>query len=249
MNRLDVSRLAVWIGVAAAIAAPASQALTGWGLTASQFAGQGDATLRVAGYAFSIWGVIYTGLIAYAVRRAVRKETSALEASLDLPLAVASFGCGLWIVAAGLNLRWLTVLVIAAALVASVVGLVRVRRAAPVLSFGQRVTALWPISLLAGWLTAASVVNVLTVLTSEGVIAPAAAASWALAGIALAAAIAIGVLLAVRFPSYALPVAWGLVGAFVAERNHQPLVANAALGCAGLLLLVAVFVGRTPNRA
>lgn len=233
---------AVLACVLVALAAPASQSLMGWGLTASEFSDSGDSTLRVQGYAFSIWGLIYTGLILYAVRRLIQGRGGALEAATDAPLAGAALGCGLWIIAAGLNLRWLTVLVIAVSLAAAVSGLVRVRALGPRLTWPQRVVGLWPLSFLAGWLTAATVVNLVTVLTAEGLIPASAATPAALAGVGGAGVIAVTVLLSTRFASYAVPVAWGLVGAFVAERADKPVVAFAAVGCAGLLLAIAGLV-------
>ncbi len=235
-------RIAVWLGVAVAIAAPASQALTGWGLTASEFSGQGDSTLRVAGYAFSIWGIIYAGMLAYAIRR--QASGSALETDVDVPFALACLGCGVWIVAAGLNLRWVSVLVIAVSLAAALVGLVRLSRTTSSFTWPDRLTLLWPVSLLAGWLTAASVLNLVTVLTAEGLIDPATALTAALAGIGGAGALALAMLFATGFVSYALPVAWGLIGAFVAERADQPIVAYSALGCAALLPLATPFAHR-----
>lgn len=243
MNKVDFRRIAVCLGVAAAVAAPASQALTGWGLSASEFASQGDGVLRVAGYAFSIWGVLYAGLAAYALRRIVQGPGGPLEAAVDGPLAAASLGCGLWIVAAGLDLRWLTVLVIGGALAAALIGLFRLSRAAPIVTWRERLSVLWPLALLAGWLTAASVVNVLTVLTMQGHIAAPSPAA-ALVGVLVAGAIAIATLFATRVASYALPVGWGLGGAYAAEVSDQPAVGYAALGCAGLVLICALFVRR-----
>lgn len=244
MTSRPLGILAVWLGVAVAIAAPASQALTGWGLTASEFSGQGDSTLRVAGYAFSIWGIIYAGMLAYAIRRLTPRSDTVLEGAVDGPLALASLGCGVWIVAAGLNLRWFSVLVIAVSLAAALVGLIRLSRAAPAFTWPDRLTVLWPLALLAGWLTAASVLNLVTVLTAEGLIDPAKATVAALAGIGAAGAIALATLFTTGFVSYALPVAWGLVGAFVAERGDQPIVAYSALACAALLLLASPFARR-----
>jgi hypothetical protein len=43
-------------------------------------------------------------------------------------------------------------------------------------------------------------------------------------------------------------VAWGLVGAFVAERDHQPVVADAAFAAAILLLLAAIAWRRPVRR-
>jgi hypothetical protein len=65
--------LAVIAAVLFAIAAPALQAIGDLGLSASDFAGQGDSTLRAAGYAFSIWSLIYVLLVAYAVWQATPK--------------------------------------------------------------------------------------------------------------------------------------------------------------------------------
>jgi hypothetical protein len=243
-----VSRIAVWLGVGAAIAAPASQALTGWGLTAAEFSRQGDSTLRVAGYAFSIWGVIYAGLLAYAVRRMAARRGSPLDAAVDGALAAASLGCGLWIVAAGLNLRWATVLVIGSALAAALFGLSRLRRTGASLGWVDRATVLWPLALLGGWLTVASMVNVLTVLTAEGLITASSAQPAAILGVLAAAAVSLAVLWTTRCLSYALPVAWGLVGAFVAERDHQPVVADAAFAAAILLLLAAIAWRRPVRR-
>jgi len=236
-------RLLVLLGVGAALAAPAFQALTGWGLTASEFSRAGDETLRVEGYAFSIWGVIYTALAAYALRRLFWPDRAPGGAA-DATAAIASLGCGLWILAAGANLRWLTVLIIVSALAAALAGLLRLTRQDLRLGWLDRATALWPLALLAGWLTVASLVNLLTVLTAEGLIAPPMRTAAAIAGIGVAAAVAGLTLLATGAASYAAPVAWGLVGAFVAERNEQPAAAYAALACAAALVLAALLASR-----
>lgn len=241
-----VRRFAVILGVAVAIGAPAWQAIAGYGLSASEFASKGDSTLRVAGYAFSIWGVIYLGLAAYAVRRIV-KTGGEVEAALDWPLALASFGCGLWILAAALDARWASVAIIIGSAAVAISGLLRLRLRLGGIGWGDRLMALWPITLLAGWLTIASAVNLLTVLTAEALIAP-DSHSAALIGVGVATAIAMGVLVACRFASYVAPVAWGLVGAFVAERADAPGVALSALICASVLVLAALWVTRASRR-
>ena len=62
-------RVVVLAAAAFAIVVPVIQMATGLGLDQGEFAAQGDGTLRVAGYAFSIWGLIYLGILAYAVRQ------------------------------------------------------------------------------------------------------------------------------------------------------------------------------------
>ena len=76
----------------AAFAAPFvgyAQMALDWGLSPSEFSADGDGTLRVAGYAFSIWAVIYGWLIVYGVYQALPRtpETRVLRG-----LAVRSDG-------------------------------------------------------------------------------------------------------------------------------------------------------------
>ena len=247
MIRKRIQPLLILLCVLAAIAIPASQALTGWGIDQRQFSAQGDGTLRVAPYAFSIWGLLYAGLLAYALRRLILAHDGAVEAAMDIPLALASLGCSLWIVAAGFNLMWATVAVILVSLISALTGLLRLRKLRPRLNWPERATLVWPLSALTGWLTAAAMVDVLTVLTAKGLIGSPSTPA-ALAGIAVAGVVALSVLWATRLASYAVPVAWGLAGAFVAERAEQPDVAWAALACAMLLLAAAVVVGLRARR-
>jgi len=134
------------------------------------------------------------------------------------------------------------VAIIFASLAAALAGLSRIARTGGIRTWGDRAKVLWPASLLAGWLTVASVVNLITMMTAQGLIADAQAPAAAMAAIAAAGVISVAVLMATRFPSYIMPVAWGLIGAFVAEREAKPMVAMLALGCAGLLLALAAAV-------
>lgn len=240
-----IRRLAVVLAVVVAIGIPSWQAISGFGQSASEFSSEGDSTLRVAGYAFSIWSIIYAGLAAYALRRLVRRSGK-IEAALDWPLAAAALGCGLWIVAAALDQRWISVLVIFASAAAATTGLTRVSRAERAFTWTDRLTAVWPIALLAGWLTIASAVNLLTVLTAEGVIPP-EARLVALAAVVVTALVAGAVLLLTRSGVYAVPVIWGLVGAYVAERGDAEAVAWTALACAAALALTTIWLIRRPG--
>ena len=236
---MSPAKPAVAAAVAFALLAPASQSMLGWGQSAAEFSDAGDRTLRAAGWAFSIWGLIYTGLVAFAVHQ-WRDRTDAF-ARVRWAAAAAALGCGLWIVAAGLDARWLTVPIIALSAVAAILAARNARPAAQT-SRTHRILALWPLSLLAGWLTIATLVNLLTVLTSEGYVPDGARTGAALAGIAAAVLIAATVGLAGRLTVYLLPVIWGLAGVAAAAREDgQPTVMAAALLAAGLLALLAAW--------
>ncbi|HEX2561955.1 hypothetical protein [Phenylobacterium sp.] len=243
MNGL-LPRLAVVAGVAVALLAPASQAVLGWGQTASEFADDGNGTLRAAGWAFSIWGVIYAGLAAFALHQ-LGSRSAWLE-RVRWPAAGAALGCGLWIIAAGLDTRWATVVVITASAVAAIVAAAHARAASLRDGLKARLFVLWPLSLLAGWLTIATLVNLLTVLTAEGWTTAAARTPAAITGIAIAALIAGAVVLRTGLILYAAPVLWGLAAvAAAAMTDAKPPVAAAAIAAALILSLVAAWRLRT----
>ena len=66
-------RLIVLACAVFAVVVAQAQMLMGWGQTPAEFSADSDATLKVAGYAFSIWGLIYVAILAYAVRQALRQ--------------------------------------------------------------------------------------------------------------------------------------------------------------------------------
>ena len=80
MAKSSARRIAVVCAVAAAIAAPMAQQGLHIGLDQAEFASQGDSTLRASGYAFSIWGLIYLGLAAYAVFQFRARDTALIRA-------------------------------------------------------------------------------------------------------------------------------------------------------------------------
>ncbi len=241
-------RFAVIAAVALAIAAPALQMTLGLGLSASEFAGNGDETLRAAGYAFSIWSVIYLGLVGYAVWQILpRNRDRPLLDALAWPATVAIASTGAWIIASAADARWATIAIIAVAAVVLITGLVAAGRKERG-GLADWLLVWWPLGLLAGWLTIATALNVLTVLTSEGIIVPETAPLAAVAAIVPVVAVALAVLRATRLVAYGVPIAWGLVAVWVAEKAEKPTIAAIALAAAVLIGLFAAWLAR-PNAA
>jgi hypothetical protein len=242
-DRTAGRKIAVIAAVTFAIMVPALQALTGWGQTAAEFSSDGDQTLRAAGYAFSIWGVIYAGLALYAVFQALpgRAEPH-LMASVGWPSALASLGCGLWIIASAADLDWATVAIILASTGVMIWGLITARARDLGLVGLSRYLVVWPLGLLAGWLTVASAVNILTVLTAQGAIDPARPLAPALAGVVATTLIAAIAAERIKAPTYGLAVAWGLAAVGVAEWAEKPLVGGAGYLGAALVLVFTVWL-------
>lgn len=231
----------------AAFAAPAigyGQMALDLGMSPSEFSAQGDSTLRVAGFAFAIWGVIYTWLLVYAVYQALPSTTEGeLTRRLGWPSFFTLAGTGLWVVASAADWEWATVAIIALSklcLVAAFYGygtrwLSEPRR--------RQVLVVWPLGLLAGWLSIAALVNILTVATSQGLISPDTANIWALAAVGVAVVLAILVTWRTRIWTYPVPIAWGLIGAFFAQRAEgNGLLAFSALGAAVVIIIGATLI-------
>ena len=238
--------LAIVAAALFAVATPIVQWLTGTiAVGQTDLVNDGDQTLEAAGYAFSIWSLIYAGVLAYAVYQALpsTRETPGLR-MLGWPSVGAMLGCGAWLIAASLDLTWATVAVIVASAAALCVPLAK---RYPVQHRADFWLVAAPLSMLAGWLTVASAINALTVLTSEGLISAASAPAWAGGGIVLVLFVAAMVSAASRNWVYPLPVAWGLAAVAVAEQADRPMIALLAVVASVALVAVAgwAVVGRS----
>ena len=239
-------RLVVLAAAVFAVVVPVVQRLGEFGLSQAEFAADGNQTLQVAGYAFSIWGLLYLGLLIYAGRQALPQTgESVLINRLGWPSAVALFGIGMWIVAAALNLKAASVVIIFASLLALLV---------PLLAMGETIRTtgvmerdrwflIWPLAALAGWLTIAAPLNLITVATAfEALPAALSPTGWAVLAVVVTTLVGVGVTWAVRTLAYPLPIAWGLVGAFVAEQEVKPVLAFTALAAAFALVVAGVII-------
>ena len=181
---------------------------------------QVDPPVQPAGYAFSIWGLIYLALLVGAVHGLIRRAQDGGWDAARWPLFASLAVGAAWIPIANRSVFGATVM-IWIMLVTAVLAL----RAA---GKGDRLLLRLPIALYAGWLTAASSVAIGLVLAGYGWLGGTTAA---LLCITLALAIAVAVQLSrPDTPEYSMAVIWALVGIIVS--NLDPLN-GVALGLAG----------------
>jgi hypothetical protein len=229
-------RTAVAVGVAVAILVPAVTSGLHLGLSQAEFAAQGDSTLRAVPMAFAIWGVIYLGLIAYAIFQLRAAETAAL-ARFGWPSAISSLSCAAWIVASALDQQLACVLTILVGVGAALSPLLQ----GPVEATPrERWFVVRPNALLAGWLTAAAALNILSALTTAAWIPPSSADAWAYGAVAVVTIVALGIAARAHSAVYLLPAAWALVGIHLAAREDvRPTLAMLAIAGASVLTLGA----------
>ena len=195
-----------------------------------------------AGYVFSIWGLIYLGLVAYAIFQARPAETnnSRLKAISGWFL-LSSAANIVWLLLWHYNQFILTVPVMLLLLASLIKIYLILRKGNSQISTGERWAVRIPFSIYLGWITVATIANISATLVSlnwNGLgIAP---TTWFL--VVLVAAILITTLMAYfrRDIAYLLVPVWAFVG--IAQRpTDSSLVVTASWVAAGIVLVLVIF--------
>lgn len=188
---------------------------------------QNNPPVQPAGYAFSIWGVIYLWLIIGMGWGLWKKRDDFDWHDMRLPLSVSLFvGC-FWLAVAGASPIWASVLIV-------------VMLAGALIALFQSPTAdsafaALPVGLYAGWLSAASCVSLGLLAAGYGWLE---AETAGLVFVTLAIVVGAGVQSTLmRAPTYGIAVIWALIGGVVQNYATSPSVAALAAGGAIALLL------------
>ncbi len=188
-----------------------------------------DPPVQPAGYAFSIWGLIYAWLVVSAIfgvwKRRADPGWDAVRWALIISLAVGTP----WLAVANQSPVWATVMIfiMAGAAIGALLATPR----------DDRWLLQAPVAIYAGWLTAASFVSLGTTAAGYGVLTD--ALGWAYIGIVLALIVALLVQRAIpRAPEYGLTVIWALV-AIVVSNRADPLGVSIAAAI-GILVIGAL---------
>jgi hypothetical protein len=188
---------------------------------------QDNPPVQPAGYAFSIWGLIYVWLIIGMGWGLWKRREDYLWHDMRLPLALSLFvGC-FWLAVAVASPVWASVL-IWVMLITALYALFRSPRE-------DRGFAALPVGLYAGWLSAASCVSLGLLAAGYGWMSGPTAG---LVFVGLAIVIAAGVQSSLmRAPTYGIAVIWALIAVVVANMATAPSVAALAAGGAIALIL------------
>ncbi|MCC2546173.1 hypothetical protein LJY25_06930 [Hymenobacter sp. BT175] len=214
------------------------------GQTMGEVSARYPTPLTPAGYAFSIWGLIFLTLTIYAVWQLLpAQRASPLPDAIAPPLTLASVATAGWVVLFAFELILLSVLVMLLILGCLIVVYGRSRR----LVLCRQVPG-WtsvPFALYLGWISVATVINVTIGLRVLGWQTSAGVASGLAVGL-LIVVVLLGLVISRRFSEAVFPlvVSWALVAIWMAQRGQYPVLGWAAVagavvvGGGGVLLSV-----------
>jgi hypothetical protein len=203
-----------------------------------------------AGYVFAIWGLIYLGLLAYAVYQALpaQRQNPRLRSIRTLFL-VGSLANIAWILLWHYQLFPLT-LIAMLVLLGTLIGIylrLRIGRSSPPLI--ERLAVDLPFSIYLGWITVATIANVTALLSYWG---------WNGFGVSeeawlvttLAVALVVATLMAVtrRDAAFLLVLAWAFAGIGVKHATVAPVATAAWVATGYVLALVVVSLLRGSRR-
>ena len=199
-----------------------------------------------AGYVFSIWGVIYIGLIAYNLYQAgPARRNDPLLRSIAPWYILSALANGLWIIAWHYNFFPISLAIMLVLLTSLIIVYAKLAARAPISRAAAWMLHL-PFSIYLGWVSVATIGNATSVFYDLGWTAENSGPLWA------AIMIGVGTVLALAFSwlradiAYVAVFVWAFVGIYV-KHSGTPLVAWAALIGAGLLVLSLLISG--PRRA
>lgn len=192
-----------------------------------------------AGYAFAIWSLIYTGLIAFSIYQFLPKNRERFRSVRTVYIASCAANCA-WLY------FWhheaiLICLGIIAVLMATLAFInIKLQNTE---SNGEYWLAKVPFGIYFGWITVATILNATVALIYLNVRVTDSTASFFGAALILIAA-ALGVIIRWKMKNYFYPlaVAWALTAIAVKQSGQTLIVASAAVGVIASLIASLSFV-------
>ena len=189
-----------------------------------------------AGYAFSIWGLIYIGLIGNAIYL-LRKTDKPTTKTQAIGLTVANFANCTWVFLWLYEYTALSTLAMSVILIALISLTVKLRIGFQKLSLWTW----WPISIYAGWITVAIAANISAYLSKIGWSEILSEPNWALTLIVITTLIFTFLILKRRLAYAGYVGVWALIAIAMKQWGEQTTIQWLAIACAVLLFVQSVY--------
>jgi benzodiazapine receptor len=210
------------------------------GQTTGEISAKYPSLFTPAGFTFSIWGLIYTLLIAFLIWQALPGQRSNKKIASISTLFVANCAANAaWIFVWHYDLLWLSLLLMACILLTLVQIYRRLDAAGPAASIAELILLRLPFSLYTGWITVATIANISCVQFAMGWDnAGLSQLDWTLLKLAIAGAIGATVIVRKGDIAYVLVIAWAAYG-IASKQTGSPEIVGAAMVLSALAVLLA----------
>jgi len=189
-----------------------------------------------AGYAFTIWSLIYFGLIVFSIYQALPKNAGRFRSIRSVYILSCAANCA-WLYFWHQETILISVLMIFLLLGTLIFINVKLQTTE---TNGEFWLAKFPFGIYFGWVTAAAIVNAAVALVYSGVQFSDTAVERTGAALILAAT-ALGIIVRFKLNNvfYPLAIAWALTAIAVKQSGQTLIVASAAV-CVNILLIAAL---------
>ncbi|MFP4471346.1 MAG: hypothetical protein ACLFPE_11705 [Bacteroidales bacterium] len=221
------------------------------GMTTGELSALYPSLFTPAGFTFSIWGVIYLLLIAFAIYQSKGIFSNSeiprnrFLYRIDVYFLVSSVANGAWIFAWHYQVVWLSMLLMLVILSSLIMIYLRLGIGHRIVSHGERFLVHMAFSIYLGWITVATIANAATLLLRYNWngfgLSP---EFWTSLMIGAATVISLILLFRRRDLFFSLVIVWALTG-IIAKRmmvTEEPSLAILLTAGAGIFLIFAVIV-------
>jgi translocator protein len=193
-----------------------------------------------AGYVFSIWGVIYLGLLAFGIYQLLpsQKNNPRLE-KLGYWFILSNVFNSAWIFAWHYNLFPLSLVIMLGLLLSLVVIYLRLQIGISPVSTREMWLVNIPFSIYLGWISVATIANFSVVLYNAGWNGSGFAAAWTVLVLAVGTALGIAMIFLRNEVAFPAVLVWAFAGIWQKQSSLNAFVAVAA-GLAALIVLAAL---------
>lgn len=212
------------------------------GQTVGSISDQYESLFTPAGYAFSIWSLIYLGLLAFVIYQGRslfnRNTDDKIVNQVGWWFVATSIANILWILTWLYEFTGLSVLLMGFLLFGLLRIVLRTNMELHDAPLREIAFVWWPFSLYSGWITVALIANTSAWLTKIGwQNTGITEAGWTIAMILIAGVVNLAVTWTRNMREFALVGAWGLIAIAVSNWGDMQIIANTALAVSVLLII------------
>jgi len=212
------------------------------GQTVGSVSDQYQSLFTPAGYAFSIWSLIYLGLIVFVIYQGrslfKREADDEVVHQIGWWFVITCVANILWILTWVYEYTGLSVLIMVLLLFGLIQIIIRTRMELDDPPLRTIACVWWPFSLYSGWITVALIANISAWLTKVGwQNIGIAEVTWTVIMILIVGVINLAVTWTRNMREFALVGAWGLIAVAVTNWGDIPVVAYSSLVVAVILFI------------